>query len=161
MGLYNTICQEGWDNSRPFGSAHCIGAPLPNGLLSPPAALPSEASKRSCRELSPGPRRVPCFHISTCFVFFCIFWIFSFSIRLFFPVRHLRRASGGNQTVVVWLQQLKPEWCQLAQKICRACPILWGGPGQHARGYFLTTRRDPRVPKMKPQGKATPSSLQK
>ena len=52
MGLYNTICQEGWGSSRPFGSAHCIGAPLANGLLSPPAALRSEAAKRSCRELS-------------------------------------------------------------------------------------------------------------
>ena len=53
LGLYNTMYQEGWGDSRPFGPAHCIGAPLPNGLLSPPAALRSEASKRSCRELSP------------------------------------------------------------------------------------------------------------
>ena len=32
MGLYNTICQEGWGSNRPFGSAHCTGAPLPNGI---------------------------------------------------------------------------------------------------------------------------------
>mgnify|MGYP003325989780 CR=1 FL=1 len=47
----------------------------------------------------------------------------------------------------------------MAQKICRGCLILWGGPGHHAPGYFLTTRRDPRGQKMKPKGKATPSSL--
>ena len=29
--------------------------------------------------------------------------------------------------MVVWLQQLKPGWCPLAQKICRGCPILLGG----------------------------------
>ena len=44
--------------------------------------------------------------------------------------RALLYLNSSNQMVVVWLQQLKPEWCQLAQKICRACPILWGGPGQ-------------------------------
>ena len=65
----------------------------------------------------------------------------------------------SNQLVVVWLQQLKPVWCPLAPKICRGCPILWGGPGPHAPGYFLTTRRFPRGQKMKPKGKATPSSL--
>ena len=82
LALYNIICQEGWGNSRPFGSAHCIGAPLPNGLLSPPAALRSEASKRSCRELSPGPRRVPCFHIFTCLIFFCFSVLFIFHTAL-------------------------------------------------------------------------------
>ena len=75
--------------------------------------------------------------------------------------RALPYLNSSNQVVVVWLQQLKPEWCKLAQKICRACPILWGGPGHRAPGYFLTTRRDPRGQKMKLQGKATPSSLQK
>ena len=49
----------------------------------------------------------------------------------------------------------------MAQKICRSCLILWGGPGHHAPGYFLTTRRDPRGQKMKPKEKATPSSLRK
>ena len=44
--------------------------------------------------------------------------------------RALLYLNSSNQMVVVWLQQLKPEWCKLAQKICRACPILWGGPGQ-------------------------------
>ena len=67
----------------------------------------------------------------------------------------------SNHMVVVWLQQLEPGWCQLAKKICRGCPILWGGPGHHAPGYFLTTRRDPRGQKMKPEGKATLSSLRK
>ena len=67
----------------------------------------------------------------------------------------------SNHMVVVWLQQVEPGWCQLAKKICRGCPILWGGPGHHAPGYFLTTRRDPRGQKMKPEGKATLSSLRK
>ena len=67
----------------------------------------------------------------------------------------------SNHMVVVWLQQLEPGWCQLAQTICRGCPILWGGPGHHAPGHFLTTRRDPRGQKMKPEGKATLSSLRK
>ena len=75
--------------------------------------------------------------------------------------RALLYLNSSDQMVVVWLQQLKPEWCKLAQKICRACPILWGGPGHHAPGYFLTTRRDPRGQKMKPEGKATLSSLRK
>ena len=79
LGLYNTICQEGWGDNRPLGPTHCIGAPLPNGLLSPPAALRSEASKRSCRELSPGPRCVACFHIFTCFLFF-LFFCFAISV---------------------------------------------------------------------------------
>ena len=34
----------------------------------------------------------------------------------------------SNHMVVVWLQQLEPGWCQLAKKIWRGCPILWGGP---------------------------------
>ena len=68
---------------------------------------------------------------------------------------------SSDQLAVVWLQQLKPGWCQLAQKICRGRPILWGGPGHHAPGYFLTTRRDLRGQKMKPKEKATPSSLRK
>ena len=42
--------------------------------------------------------------------------------------RALPYLNSGNQLVVVWLQHLKPEWCQFAQKISRACPILWGAP---------------------------------
>ena len=49
----------------------------------------------------------------------------------------------------------------VGSKIDRGCLILWGGPGHHAPGYFLTTRRDPRGQKMKPEGKATLSSLRK
>ena len=33
---------------------------------------------------------------------------------------------SSNQLVVVWLQQLKPGWCQFFEKICRGCPVLWG-----------------------------------
>ena len=54
--------------------------------------------------------------------------------------------------VTLWFQQLKPEWYYLVQKSCRR--ILWGRPGHHAPGYFLTTRGDPRGQEMKPQGKA-------
>ena len=38
-------------------------------------------------------------------------------------------------------------------------PYSGGGPGHHAPGHFLTTRRDPRGQKMKPEGKASLSSL--
>ena len=59
--------------------------------------------------------------------------------------RALLYLNSSKQTVVVWLQQLKPEWCKLAQKICRACPILWGRPRtSRARILFDDSSRSAR-----------------
>ena len=63
------------------------------------------------------------------------------------------RSCGSNN----W----NPGGASWFKKSVAVVPYSGGGPGHHAPGYFLTTRRDPRGQKMKPKGKATPSSLRK